>query len=75
MAASAVPPARLPHPTRTALREVLLAELTSARTRARAAGCPPERLFAVLATRLAAAAEDSPALAPAGPDLVGEVSG
>lgn len=60
MAASAVPPTRLPQPTRTAVREVLLAELVSARTRARAAGCPPEVLFDVLDTRLrSAAAEES----------------
>ena len=70
MAASAVPPTRLPHPTRTALRAVFLAELTSARTRARAAGCPPEVLYAILAARLASAADDSRA-----PDLVGEGNG
>ena len=58
MAGSAVPPARLPHATRTAVRALLLAELVSAGTRARAAGCPPEVLFEVLDARLGPAAED-----------------
>ncbi|MEV7046201.1 hypothetical protein [Amycolatopsis sp. NPDC051061] len=57
MAASAVPPRRLPHATRGAVRAVLLAELVSAGTRARAMGCPPEALFDVLDARLRSAAE------------------
>ncbi len=57
MAAAAVPPTRLPHATRVAVREVLLAELLSAGTRARAMGCPPETLFDILNARLRSAAE------------------
>lgn len=58
MAGSAVPPMRLPDATRVAVRAVLLAELVSAGTRARAAGCPPEVLFDVLDARLRSAAEE-----------------
>ncbi|WIY01858.1 hypothetical protein QRX60_48970 [Amycolatopsis mongoliensis] len=58
MAGSAVPPVRLPHTTRAAVRAVLLAELASAGTRARAAGCPPEVLFDILDARLHSAADD-----------------
>jgi hypothetical protein len=57
VAGSAVPPTRLPHTTRVAVREVLLAELVSAGTRARAAGCAPDVLFDVLDARLRSAAE------------------
>lgn len=59
VAASAVPPMRLPHATRAAVRAVLLAELLSAGTRARAAGCPPDVLFDVLDVRLRSAVEES----------------
>ncbi|GLY39277.1 hypothetical protein Amsp01_053010 [Amycolatopsis sp. NBRC 101858] len=59
MAGSAVPPTRLPRATRVAVREVLLAELVSAETRARAAGCPPEVLFEELDARLRTAVEES----------------
>jgi hypothetical protein len=41
-----------------AVREVLMAELVSAGTRARVAGCPPEVLSDVLDARLRSAAED-----------------
>jgi hypothetical protein len=41
-----------------AVREVLLAELVSAETRARAAGCPPDVLFEALDARLRAAVEE-----------------
>jgi hypothetical protein len=58
VAASAVPPMRLPHETRTAVHAVLLAALVSAGKRARAAGCPPEVLFDVLDARLRSAAEE-----------------
>ncbi|MGW5719403.1 hypothetical protein ACWEVP_24755 [Amycolatopsis sp. NPDC003865] len=58
MAGSAVPPTRLAERTRAAVRAVLLAELRSAGTRARAAGCPPETLFEVLDARLGSAAEE-----------------
>ena len=58
MAGSAVPPMRLPHTTRAAVHAVLLAELLSAGTRARSAGCPPEVLSDVLEARLRSAAED-----------------
>ena len=58
MAGSAVPPTRLPRATRVAVREVLLAELISAETRARAAGCPREVLFEALDARLRAAVEE-----------------
>ena len=58
MAGSAVPPTRLPRATRVAVREVLLAELVSAETRARAAGCPPDVLFEALDARLRAAVEE-----------------
>jgi hypothetical protein len=49
---------RIPHPTRAAVRAVLLAELASAGRRARAAGCPPEVLVDILEARLQSAAED-----------------
>lgn len=58
VAGSAVPPMRIPHPTRAAVRAVLLAELASAGRRARAAGCPPEVLVDILEARLQSAAED-----------------
>ncbi|WP_155545921.1 hypothetical protein [Amycolatopsis camponoti] len=66
MAASAVPPTRLPQATRVAIREVLLAELLSARTRARAAGCPPEILFDALDARLRSAATEDRGVSCAG---------
>ncbi|MEU0788724.1 hypothetical protein ABZ342_01580 [Amycolatopsis sp. NPDC005961] len=66
MAASAVPPTRLPQATRVAIREVLLAELLSARTRARAAGCPPEVLFDALDARLRSAATEDCGVSIAG---------
>jgi hypothetical protein len=56
---------RLPDATRSALRELLLAELAGAGTRARDAGCPPEVLAEVLDVRLSSAAEAAPE--PAGP--------
>jgi len=65
VAASAVPPTRLAARTRAAVRAVLLAELSSAGSRARAAGCPPETLFEVLDARLCAAAEEVTAGRPA----------
>lgn len=43
--------------TRSALRELLLAELAGAGTRARDAGCPPEVLAEVFEVRLKSAAE------------------
>jgi hypothetical protein len=48
---------RLPDATRSALRELLLAELAGAGTRARDAGCPPEVLAEVFEVRLKSAAE------------------
>ncbi|MGW4526632.1 hypothetical protein [Amycolatopsis sp. NPDC004378] len=77
MAGSAVPPVRLPRATRAAVRAVLLAELTSAGMRARAAGCPPDVLFDVLGARLGLAAEDGQdgGHDPGQPGLVGEGGG
>jgi len=45
------PCTRLPHATRAAVRALLLAELTAAGHRARAAGCTPEVLTAVFEAR------------------------
>ncbi|MDQ7807831.1 hypothetical protein Q5425_29195 [Amycolatopsis sp. A133] len=45
------PLSRLPEQTRAAVRALLLAELTAAVTRARAAGCPAEVLTAVFEAR------------------------
>ncbi|WP_410645441.1 hypothetical protein [Amycolatopsis sp. lyj-346] len=42
---------RLPEATRAAVRAVLLAELTAAGRRARAAGCTPEALTALFEAR------------------------
>jgi hypothetical protein len=50
---------RLPDTTRSALRELLLAELTDAGTRAHDAGWPPEVLADVVGVRLKSAAEDA----------------
>ncbi|WP_033262527.1 hypothetical protein [Amycolatopsis vancoresmycina] len=51
MTEAAAPPSRLPEPARAAVRAVLLAELTAAAARARAAGCPGETLVAALEAR------------------------
>lgn len=51
MTDAASPLSRLPEPTRTAVRALLLAELTAAGRRARAAGCPVEVLTAVFEAR------------------------
>jgi hypothetical protein len=48
---AAAPFSRLPEPIRAAVRAVLLAELTAAGRRARAAGCSPEALTAVFEAR------------------------
>ncbi|MDX3195707.1 hypothetical protein PV458_45530 [Streptomyces sp. MN03-5084-2B] len=45
------PSSRLPEATRAAVRALLLAELTAAGRRARAAGCSPEALTAVFEAR------------------------
>ncbi|WP_410613416.1 hypothetical protein [Amycolatopsis sp. lyj-109] len=45
------PCSRLPEATRAAVRAALLAELTAAGRRARAAGCAPEVLTAVFEAR------------------------
>ncbi|WP_167455318.1 hypothetical protein [Amycolatopsis kentuckyensis] len=45
------PCSRLPEATRAAVRALLLAELTAAGHRARAAGCTPEALTAVFEAR------------------------
>ena len=45
------PFSRLPETTRAAVRALLLAELTAAGRRARAAGCSPEVLTAVFEAR------------------------
>lgn len=74
MAASAVPPARLPPATCAEVREVLLAELIAAGHRARAAGCSPESLFEVLDRRLSSAAEDGQ-VCRCEPDAVGGQTG
>ncbi|WP_103348090.1 hypothetical protein [Amycolatopsis sp. CA-128772] len=58
MTEAAAPPARLPEPARAAVREVLLAELTAAAARARAAGCSPETLAAVFEGRRRRVGED-----------------
>jgi hypothetical protein len=58
MTGSVVPPTRLPAAARAEVRALLLAELTAAGSRARAAGCPPNVLFDVLDARMCAAAED-----------------
>lgn len=50
---------RLADATRSSLRELLVAELAAAGTRARAAGCPPEVLAEVLDVRSGSVAEDS----------------
>lgn len=42
---------RLPEATRASVRALLLAELTAAAERARAAGCPPEALTALSEAR------------------------
>ncbi|WP_206790519.1 hypothetical protein [Amycolatopsis sp. MtRt-6] len=42
---------RLPEATRAAVRALLLAELTAAGRRARAAGCPPDVLTALFEAR------------------------
>ncbi|MEU4249298.1 hypothetical protein AB0F15_17995 [Amycolatopsis sp. NPDC026612] len=51
MTEGAAPLSRLPEATRTAVRALLLAELTAAGRRARAAGCPPELLTSVFEAR------------------------
>ncbi|MFB9688883.1 hypothetical protein [Amycolatopsis plumensis] len=45
------PCSRLPEATRAAVRALLLAELTAAGRRVRAAGCSPEALTAVFEAR------------------------
>jgi hypothetical protein len=55
---AAAPFSRLPEPARLAVREVLLAELTAAAERARAAGCPGETLVAALEARCRRVGED-----------------
>ncbi|WP_410673298.1 hypothetical protein [Amycolatopsis sp. cmx-4-68] len=58
MTGSVVPPTRLSAAARAEVRALLLAELTAAGTRARAAGCPPDVLFDVLDARMCAVAEE-----------------
>ncbi|WP_370965911.1 hypothetical protein [Amycolatopsis sp. cg9] len=47
----AAPLRRIPDPARAAIRALLLAELTAARRRWQAAGCPPDVLARVLEAR------------------------
>lgn len=51
MTDAAAPLSTLPEATRAAVRALLLAELTAAGRRARAAGCPPEVLMALFEAR------------------------
>ncbi|MET8847396.1 hypothetical protein [Amycolatopsis sp. NPDC004625] len=51
MTEAAAPSSRLSDTARLAVREVLLAELTAAAARARAAGCPGETLAAAFEAR------------------------
>ncbi|WP_326959705.1 hypothetical protein [Amycolatopsis sp. NBC_01286] len=50
---------RLADATRSSLRELLIAELAAAGTRARDAGCPPEVLAELLDVRSGSLTEDS----------------
>ncbi|WP_328646972.1 hypothetical protein OHS58_02225 [Amycolatopsis sp. NBC_00348] len=50
---------RLADATRSSLRELLIAELAAAGTRARDAGCPPEVLAELLDARSGSLTEDS----------------
>ncbi len=50
---------RLADATRSSLRELLVAELAAAGTRARDAGCPPEVLTELLDVRAGSLTEDS----------------
>ncbi|MEU0532028.1 hypothetical protein [Amycolatopsis tolypomycina] len=51
MTDAAAPLSTLPEATRAAVRALLLAELTAAGRRARAAGCPPDVLTSVFDAR------------------------
>lgn len=59
MTEAAAPFSRLSDTARRAVREVLLAELTAAAARARAAGCPGETLAAAFEARCRRVGEDS----------------
>ncbi|MEV4058163.1 hypothetical protein AB0J55_43745 [Amycolatopsis sp. NPDC049688] len=63
MTEAAAPLSRLPEPARAAVRAVLLAELTAAAERARAAGCPGEKLAAAIEARCRRVGEDGRAAA------------
>jgi hypothetical protein len=72
---ASAPLSRLTDAARAAVQALLLTELTTAWSRARAAGCPPALLAEVFEARWSPAFVDGEGRGPGEPGVVGECGG